>query len=397
MTRAFAAILAFALLSAVHRMAIGHFDFQTRSLLPASRLALGLTGVKSPATFAVVGAGRIEGGYYVVPANANPGLSTLVAAAAGALAVRTVRIVAPPRGPVIAVAAYDDGLVFHDPRTFAQRGTLATGGPPSDVAPMSDGFVTTDTDGDALTRVSLAPWGASRIEGVPLGDELVADPELHAIFVTERGVGAEGGLARVGARGTKYVVTGVAEGIALDARRQRVYVADTDRGDVAVVDARTMRVITRIDGIPRAFSLALSPNGERLFAVSNQGRRSFFNAPGSVSEIALYPRPRILKRSAALDLPVGIALDSGAERLFVTDEQSNVVDVLDARTLRKRRAPLRTCSIPWQPLVEKRAHRLFVPCAGSNEVDVFDTRTLSRVRGAPFHTGGYPLALAISR
>jgi DNA-binding beta-propeller fold protein YncE len=396
-TRSLVALLGLALLSAGHRMAVARFDFQPHALLPASRVALRLSGIGTPQTFAVVGSGEIENGYYVVPSTAPPGVSTLVAAGLGALAVRTLRIAAPPHAPVIAVASYDDGIVFHDPRTFAILGTLGTGGSPSDVTGFGDGFATTDTDGDTLTEVTLAPWRALRVSGILLGDEVLADPPLHAIFASERGSGAQGGLARVDSHGVTDISTGTAEGLALDPRRQRIFVADVDRGDVAMVDARTMRVIERIRDIPRAFGVAISPNGERLYAVSNQGRHTILAAPGGIVEIALYPHRRVVARSAELVFPVGIALDSRRKLLFATDEQAGVVDVLDARTLRARHAPLRTCSIPWKPFLDAAAHRLYIPCAGSDEVDVIDTRTLSRVRGAPFHTGGYPLAVASLR
>lgn len=395
--RLFAPLLALALVCAAHRMAVAQFDFHARSLLPASRLSIQLSGIGTPQRLALVGQGRIENGYYLIPSSARPGISTLVAAGSGALAVRTVRIGTPPRAPLIAVASYDDGIVFHDPRTFAQRGTLATGGSPSDVVATSDGFAVTDTDGTDLTLVSVEPWNSSEVPDVALGDELVADPPLHAIFVTERGGGARGGVARVEPGGVVHVATGTAEGVALDARRQRIYVADTDLGDVAVVDARTLRVTERVSGIPRAFSLALSTDGTLLYAVSNQGRQTMFDAPGFVTEIALYPRPRVVARSAELAFPVGIALDARRSRLFITDEQTDAVDVLNARTLRTAQSPLRTCAIPWKPLLDPRDDRLFIPCAGSDEVDVFDMQTLSRVRGAPFRTGGYPLAVAVQR
>ncbi|HEY9085957.1 MAG TPA: hypothetical protein VIN40_08510 [Candidatus Tyrphobacter sp.] len=392
-----AILLSLALLAAEHRMAVARFATRAFSLLPASRVALRLIGIAAPERVAVVGVGSIRNGEYVVPSNARPGSATLVAADANALAVRRFRIVAPPRLPVIAVAAYDDGIVFHDPRTFASLGTLATGGSPSDVTMEWNGsFAATDTDGGSVTIVAFEPWSVRAISGVSFGDELLADAPLHALFVTERDLDGKGGLARVDERGVTTVVTGTtAEGIALDRRRQRVFVADSNDGSVAIVDARRMRVLARVTGIPRAFSLALSPDGLRLYAVSNQGRTTIFGAPGRVTAIALGGQPHVLARSPDLTFPVGVALDAAAGRLFVTDEEANAVDVLDARTLRPRRRPISTCAIPWKPTLDSRARRLYVPCAGSDEVDVIDARTLSRVHGAPFHTGGYPLAVSV--
>jgi DNA-binding beta-propeller fold protein YncE len=81
--------------------------------------------------------------------------------------------------------------------------------------------------------------------------------------------------------------------------------------------------------------------------------------------------------------------------LFVTDESADLIYVLDPATLRAQRAPLATCKTPWKPYLDDVAHRLYVPCARSSQIDAFDDRTLHRIAGAPFGTGGYPLAVAV--
>lgn len=389
-------LFALALLAAEHRMAIAHFDFHNATLLPSSRIALRVSGIDGATDFAVAGDGTVAGGYYIAPQTQRPTEATLIASGSGALAMRTIHVVTPPRGPLIAVAAYDDGIVLHDARTFATLGTLAIGGAPSDVAATPGGFVAADTDGTTLTNLRIAPWAVDIRSGVLLGNSLAFDAPLREVFVTERGGAGPGGLARVTPDRIISVATGTAEGIAIDVRRQLAYVADTDRGDIAVVDARNMHVIGRISGVPRAFSIALSSDGRRLYAVSNQGRHTILGGVGRVVEIRLDDR-RFVARSGELTFPVGVAVDEADGRVFVTDEQEDDVSVLDARTLRATRKPVATCSIPWQPTYDPRTHRLFVPCAGSDEVDVFNARTLSRVAGAPFHTGGYPLAVALSR
>lgn len=379
-------------------MAAAQFASHARTLLPGSRMNLRFASGAIPAAASALGAGAIVEGAYVVPLGTPPSRALLVGAGSGALAARSLRVVSPPHGTVIAVASYDDGIVFHDARSFAPLGTLATSGSPSDVATLHAAILTTDTDGTQLTAATLAPWDVRRIDGVPLGDEVASDPPLHAFFVTERDLNGRGGLARVVDAHVTSVVTGTtAEGVVVDVRRQRVYVADVNDDAVAVVDARSMRVIERIGDLPRAFSLALSPDGSRLYVVSNQGATTYFAAPGRVSEVAVTGPARILTRSAPLTFPIGVALDAGRGTLFVTDEEDDTIDVLDARTLRPRRSPIPTCDTPWKPLLDTRSGRLFVPCAGSNEVDALDARTFRRVHGAPFATGGYPLAVSVVR
>ena len=155
-------------------------------------------------------------------------------------------------------------------------------------------------------------------------------------------------------------------------------------------------MLRRFPAVARVFSLALSPGGDRLYAISNQSADSPFAKPGAAIAISLDgAAPRVVARSADLAFPIGVALDARSATLFVSDEERREIDVLDARTLRAKRAPLRTCAIPWKLTVDEPSERLYVPCAGDNEIDVFDTRTLRRVAHAPFATGGYPLAVAV--
>jgi hypothetical protein len=156
-------------------------------------------------------------------------------------------------------------------------------------------------------------------------------------------------------------------------------------------------VARRFAAVGRIFSLALSADGTRLYGISNQSMASPFAAAGSAIALTLGPKPRVIARSAPLAFPLGEALDPSTASLFVTDEALDEVYVLDAKTLRSKRAPLRTCTTPWKPLLDLPSRRLYIPCAGADEIDAFDTRTFRRIAGAPFKTGSYPLAVGIWR
>lgn len=400
------ALCAVAALQMAPYRAVGTIAAAAWPYLPGSIVPVRVDGFSAPYQVALSGPGSLRSdGSYLIPERAAPGIATLVAGNAAGIAERRIRIGAPLDSghDALAVISYDLGVVFHDPRTFAASGILATGGSPSDGVFSNDGrLAITDTQGSALAIVQLAPWGVSRIGGVPLGDEVAADDASGAFFVTNREAAAaasEGGgaLTRVTRDGrVSSVATGqTAEGLAVDRRRGVVYVANVNDATVAAIDARSMRVVQRFKAIARVFSLVLSPDGSILYAISNQSAGSPFGAPGAAVAIALRPAPRIVARSGALTFPLGAALDPRSRTLFVTDESLDVVDVLDARTLRAKRAPLRTCHTPWKPAVDLAAGRLYVPCARSDAVDVFDTRSLRRVEGAPFATGSYPLAVAV--
>jgi DNA-binding beta-propeller fold protein YncE len=382
--------------------ATGKIAAATWPYLPGSMIPVRVDGFSVPYHVALSGTGSLrDGGVYVVPDAATPGTATLIAGNRSGLAARTVRIGVPPSGrhPFLAVVSYDDGIIFHDAFDFSITGVLATGGTPSDADLDPFGrLAATDTQGSAIAVVSLFPWGVSHVEGVPFGDEIAIDKTSRAIFVTNRDVNGGGALTRVDAHGrVSHVVTGeTAEGLAIDERRGLVYVANVNDGTIAVVDARSMQIERHIRAIARVFSLALSPDGKRLYAISNQSAGSPFAAPGAAIAIALdRSPPRVIARSADLTFPLGVVLDSATETLLVTDEALDVVDVLDTGTLRQKHRPLPTCRTPWKPALDPESKRLYVPCARANEVDVFDSSTLRHVAGAPFATGSYPLSVAI--
>jgi DNA-binding beta-propeller fold protein YncE len=384
------------------RLATALFTTSRWPYLPGSLLPLRIDGMTVPYHVAVVGVGELVGGTsYAVPPDSPGGSALLIAGNANALGATKLRIVPSPRADraLLFVASYDDGLVLHDPSDFSVLGVLATGGVPSDVAAGTTGRIAvTDTQGSQLTLLTLAPWNVQRVGGVVAGDDVAFDSTSHSIFVTNRDYNGHGALTRIGIGGeVNRVVTGeTAEGVAVDERRGLVYVANANDGTIAFVDANTMRIVRRFPAVPRVFALALSPDGQRLYAISNQSADSPFAKSGSAISISLEgSEPRIVARSEQLAFPVGVAVDARTDTVFVSDEERRVIYVLDAKTLRASHAPLRTCAIPWKLTVDEPSGRLYVPCAGDDQVDAFDTRSLRRIAHAPFATGGYPLAVAV--
>ncbi|MEO9170463.1 MAG: hypothetical protein ABI282_10620 [Candidatus Baltobacteraceae bacterium] len=370
--------------------------------LPGSEVALQIDGIDRPYSLDVVGPGSIAGSALRISELPDAGSATVVAAGGNALAMHRFRIAAPPDASraFVAVAAYDDGVVLHDATApFAATAVLGIGGAPTDVALDIDGRIAAgNTSGDTLTLAQMNPWRVRTVAGVTLADEAAFDSSSHALFVTDRDVSGSGALTRILPDGsvTRRVLGLTSEGLAIDEQRHRVYVANTNDGTVSVVDANTMSEIRRFHAIDRAFSVALSDDATRLFVVSNQSVTSLFAAAGRVVTFDVSGDvPHAIARSAALAFPVGAAVDGSRGALFVTDERDDDIYVLNQRTLRAEHAALKTCRTPWKPTVDLSAHRLYVPCAQADRIDVIDTRTLRRLRGAPFATGGYPLAVAV--
>lgn len=384
------------------RLATGRIAAASWPYVGGSLVPLRVTGFSAPYRAVLLGPGRLlPGGIYQVPTRPADGSALLVAGNGAGLAALSLRITMPPSAgrTLIIVASYDDGLIFHDATSFNVLGVLATGGAPSGVAIDPLGRIAAaDTDGTTLTVATLMPWNVARVEGVVLGDDTAIDRATGAVFVTDRDWNGSGALTRVSSDGklTRVATGATAEGLAIDERRQIVYVANANDGTVTAVDARAMRILRRFRAVDRIFSLALSADGTLLYGISNQSSGSLFGAPGCAVALSLRgSTPRVVARSADLAFPIGAALDSANRTLFVTDEATRRVYVLDARTLRPRRPPLSTCAIPWEPSLDAADRRLYVPCAGANAIDAFDERTLRRITHAPFRTGSYPLAVAV--
>ncbi|HVA33144.1 MAG TPA: hypothetical protein VNG31_03280, partial [Candidatus Baltobacteraceae bacterium] len=207
------------------RRATGKIATAPWPYLPGSIVPVRVDGFPVPYHVALVGPGSLlADGRYVIPVDAPPGSATLVAGNAAGLAERSVHIGSVPsfEHDMLAVASYDDGILFHDARTFAVLGLLATGGTPSDVAGDGAGHIAaTDTQGPAITLIGAAPWNVTHVQDVPFGDEVAFDRRTGAIFVTNRDVRGAGALTRVDAGGhISQVATGLtAEGLAIDERR----------------------------------------------------------------------------------------------------------------------------------------------------------------------------------
>jgi DNA-binding beta-propeller fold protein YncE len=402
-TAALAAAVAIALLGTApqHRIqSTGSFkiDVPGGPYISGSRLALSATGVAGRVAFSVLGPGSVESGAFVAPDVAQKTDATIIASAHGAVAVKRVAVVPPPDAaqPLLAVASYKEGIALHDPRTFALIGYVPIGGAPGDVAFDARGaIVTPDTDSDALTSIARDPWSVRVAHNVPLGNEVAVDRSTGDVFVSNRDTGGRGALTRITPAGqvTRVDTGETAEGLAIDSPRHIVYVGNVNDDSVAVIDARSMRVLRKIKSVPRTFGIALDRTAKRLFVVSNTSP-SMPQGAGYVAAIDLsLAKPRIVRRSVRMSFPIGVTVDERTARVFVTDEVKDAVYVYSANTLRAVHAPLATCDTPWRPRIF--GGRLYVPCADADKIDVFDLQTLHRVAGAPFRTGGFPLSVAL--
>lgn len=351
--------------------------------------------------FAVVGPGIIDADRYIAPSNLNqPTTTTIVAANIGASVSRQILIVPTPspKTRFLAVAGYYGGLGLHGIKSMQLLGATPIPGAAGDVASDRDGSLyVPGTTANTLWHAGRDPWNVTASGNVPLGNEVRIARHSQTVFVTNRDIDGWGALTQVRGNMVRRIRTGrTAEGLAIDERRNRVYVGNVNDATVLEVDATTLAPVRRIRAVSRTFGIALNITRRLLYVVSNQTSNGG-PQQGYAAAIDLSKRnaPMIAK-SEKLPFPLGVDVDERTNRLFVTDESANAVYVFDALTLRRRGPALRACRVPWRPHVDAVGRRLYVPCALADKLAVFNLDNLRAVRGSPFETVRYPLGVDVT-
>jgi YVTN family beta-propeller protein len=193
---------------------------------------------------------------------------------------------------------------------------------------------------------NMVRWRAS------VGDiamDVQVDSATHRVFVATSSSQQSDLLLMDGATGHVLVSLPIGSGdngIALDAVRQRVYVACSDAG---VVDAFTF-----------------VPNWQsEHFQVKT-------------AQLPVGPHPQ------------GIAVNSRLGRLYVADMVQNTVTVID-ETSGRTLASIDVGAVPLQPIrIDEATNRIYVVCSTAQELDVIDgkaNRVIARVPVGPYPEG----------
>ncbi|HET9343847.1 MAG TPA: hypothetical protein VFO25_13115 [Candidatus Eremiobacteraceae bacterium] len=361
--------------------------------------------------WSLIGPGAIaQDGTYSAPPTA--GLQAIVVATAGSASVASaVLVVAPPAQdlPVAYVACYDDGtLDVRNASTFDDIGTMSTGDAAASVV------------SDARTHVAVVA-AASRIgvfdvrSGKTTFSAPVAGARFSELAMLANGyVAATDNQASAGQDGVRIfgpVARGRAPALAASAPA-----GDTPEGIAASADGRSFYVTNvnsnsvmrfTFDGRGAARLTGAAVTGHRPFGIAvDDARRLMFVADNDTPtlsgassqpglEIFALPSMKLVRRvttGSANALPLGVAVDSAADRLFVTNEGDGDVAAYSIAPF-KRIATLPAGRTPWLPSIDIVRGTLLVPNAGDDTLSVFDTRSLRPIASA-VQTCGYPTATA---
>jgi len=374
-----------------------------------------LVGDAAPAriSWSVVGPGSIDASGLYRSATAPANADVVADAGHGVTDAVSVRTVPPP--PIdqshLLVSCYEDGTVnVYDTRDQALAGAFSVGAHAAGIvmdARAPRAVFAGDEQVFAVDLHSMRWQSSAPIGGIRLSE---VAPLAYGYFAAtdNLGVPATAGVRifRINSLGVPIAVSKVGAG-------------DTPEGIAATGDGRTffvtainsnavMRFAIDRSGIARRTGQATTAN--RPFGVAVDEAHDLLVVPDNdtptlngaranpgVERFRLSTLQRlgqIIHTGSTTALPLGVAIDPAASRLFVTDEGLADVAVFSLPAL-ERVATLRTGLTPWLPHVDRQAHRLYVPAARADAVSVYDTRSL-RVIGQIPQTCAYPTSVTVS-
>jgi YVTN family beta-propeller protein len=184
----------------------------------------------------------------------------------------------------------------------------------------------------------------------------------------------------------------------------RLYVSNEDAGDIAIVDPDAGRVLARIPVGKRPRGLKLSADGKTLYVALSGSPKA---GPG-VDESRLPPADRAADGIGVVDVvgrrlvkvlasgrdPESFDLSPDGRTLYVSNEETAEITVLDART-GAIHGRVKVGEEPEGVTLRPDGRVVYVTCEGENEVAAVDTATL-RV-AARVATGPRPRSIAFTR
>lgn len=185
--------------------------------------------------------------------------------------------------------------------------------------------------------------------------------------------------------------------VAFDPQTNHVFVVTTDTAAhhatpsyVSTLDVRTWRVVRTVPVGMNAGTIVVDSSAHQAF-VLNAGMPP--QIPGSIS-VLVTGSGRLLRSISLKGQLAELALDASAHHLFVTDESSNMVDMLDAKTgtLLHRVIVGQT---PVSLAVDEQTARVFVANQGSNTISVLDAHSGAVLRSVS--VGNSPARIVVDK
>jgi len=366
----------------------------------------------APPTWSVIGPGTVDAAGVFQAPSGIVGSSQVLARSGRRTAGTSISIVAPPPalGGLAVVSCYDEGVAdVRGGADFASIGTASTGARAAGaVADRSRGVVfiaaesrlqTLDVRTAAITQ-SRPVTGARFSEVALLAGGYVAASDNNAA------AGAPGiRIFRLDARGVPMLASSAVagetpEGLAASADGRTFYVTDVNSETVMRFAFDPATGIATRTGVAatghRPFGVAIDERDRQLFVADND--TPTVSGPASSPGLEVFSLPsfaRIARVSTGSgeSLPLGVAYDPRAARLFVTNEGDSTVAAYSVAPLRAL-GSIAVGRTPWLPALDVRREVLYVPSAAGDAFSVIDVRTL-RPLATSVPTCGYPTSIAV--
>lgn len=360
--------------------------------------------------WSLIGSGSIDdSGEYRAPSSAGSA-SQVVAFGGGSAAAASVRVVAPPSSAtgLTAISCYNDGTIdVRDASALGRVGTMTTGGQAAGVAADSRTHLVLIANGGSLTAFDLRAASMSTSTAIPgarFSEVAMLSDNFAAATDNNAGAGTPGvRIFSVGAHGAPVLVASAAagetpEGLAASRSGSTFYVTNVNSNSVMrfAFDGRANAKLTGTAATGhRPFGIAIDELRRLLFVADNDtptvsGAQS---RPGlEVFSLPTMRRVAVMSTGTANALPLGVAVDSSLNRLFVTNEGDGTLAVYSISPLR-RIASLPAGRTPWLPAIDAVHGRLLVPSALGDSFWTYDERTLHSI-ASDVPTCGYPTSIA---
>ena len=179
-------------------------------------------------------------------------------------------------------------------------------------------------------------------------------------------------------------VPGRIDHLAIDLKRQRLYVAELGNDSVAVVDLRDRRLVRRLTGLREPQGVGYAPTTDTLY-VANA-------ADGSVRLFQGADLTPIGQIALGQDAD-NIRVDDAAGRVFVGYGQGAVA-VIDA-TSRRKLADIRLKAHPESFQLERAGRYIFVNVPEAREIALLDRSTNRQIAGWPTRELGANFRMAL--
>jgi DNA-binding beta-propeller fold protein YncE len=393
----------------VRRLAVTPDDV---ALFPGAALRFHLVGSGSGSSvrWSLIGSGSISSdGSYTAPA--ATGTAHVIASTGGAASAVTLRIVPPPSqtAGLAVVSCYDDGTIdVRSANNYSRVGLSSTASAAAGVAAAPGLHVALVASGDRLDAFDLHTGlfnASARVAGTRFSEVALLAGGFAAVTDNNAAFGKAGVRIFRLANGRPPVLAGSAaagetpEGIAASRDRTTFYVTNVNSNTVMrfSIDASGKARLTGSAATGhRPFGVAVDDARKLLFVADNDTPTVSGNESKPGLEAFSLPAMRrvaVFSMGSPNALPLGVAVDAPANRLFVTNEGDGDVVAYSIAPLRK----IGTAAVgrtPWLPAIDAARGRILVPSASGDSLAVLDVLTLRAV-ATNIKTCGYPTSVAI--